>query len=245
MNMLSKVVEAKEAQKLAYQSYRLPSPEDVDLIIEAKKQEDRRMKIIEKHQDDPLKAAKKEANRIMVEAQEKLQEAQLEAAALKSRQEKEIRDSLEKEYLAKLEAGLKALKQNYVKTVDILGKLKEILYRKSEAELLDLVYSITRKVIGDEIKTSPQLVISMLEKGFKKIKEAKQYEIKVHPLDYQLLSQAKGNLQEILKGPGAIKFTQDESVERGGCKIITESGEISSEPGKQLDIIIKELADGT
>lgn len=245
MNMLSKVVEAKEAQKLVYQAYHLPSPEDVDLIIEAKKQEDRRMRIIEKHQDDPLKAAKKEANRIMVEAQEKLQEAQLEAAALKSRQEKEIRDVLEKEYHAKLEAGLKAIKQSYVKTAETLGKLKEVLYRQSEAELLDLVYSITRKVIGDEIKTSPQLVISMLEKGFKKIKEAKQYEIKVHPLDYQLLSQSKENLQEILKGPGAIKFTQDEGVERGGCKIITESGEISSEPGKQLDIIIKELADGT
>lgn len=243
--MLSKIVEAKDAQKLVVHAYHLPSPEDVDLIIEAKKQDDRRMRIIEKHQDDPLKAAKKEANRIMVEAQEKLQEAQLEAAALKSRQEKEIRDTLEKEYHAKLEAGLKAMKQNYLTTAETLAKLKEVLYKQSEAELLDLVYSITRKVIGDEIKTTPQLVVAMLEKGFKKIKEAKQYEIKVHPLDYQLLSQAKENLQEILKSPGSIKFTQDERVERGGCKIITESGEISSEPGKQLDIIIKELADGT
>lgn len=243
--MLSKVVEAKNAQDLKIQAYVLPSPEDVDQILEARKQEARRRKIIDKHQDDPLKAAKKEANRIMVEAQEKLNEAQLEATAMKSRQEREIREILTKEFQAKFEKNLESAKKNYLTTVETLGKLKEVIYRQSEAELMELVFNIARKVIGDEIKTSPKMVVEMLEKGFKKIKDAKQYEIKVHPMDYQILSAEKERLQEILKTTGSVKFTQDENVERGGCKIVTESGEISSEPGKQLDIIIKELSDGT
>lgn len=243
--MLSKVVEAKDIQNLSIQEYVLPSPEDVDEILEGRKQEARRRKIIDKHTDDPLKAAKKEANLIMVEAQEKLNEAQLEAMALKSRQEKEIRETLTKEFQAKFEKNLKEAKGNYINTIETLGKLKEVVYKQSEAELMDLVFSIAKKVIGEEIKTSPQMVVEMLERGFKKIKDAKQYEIKVHPLDYQILSAEKERLQEILKTSGSVKFTQDEGVERGGCKIVTESGEISSEPGKQLDIIIKELSNGT
>lgn len=243
--MLSKVIGSEKTQDLQIQEYVLPSPEDVDEILEIRKQEARRRKIIDKHKDDPLKAAKKEANRIMVEAQEKLSEAQLEAAAMKSRQEKEIRDTLTKEFQAKFEKSLKDAKQNYQTTIETLAKLKEVIYRQSEAELMDLVFSITRKVLGEEIKTSPKIVVEMLAKGFEKIKDAKQYEIKVHPMDYEILSTDKESLQEILKTSGNVKFTQDEGVERGGCKIVTESGEISSEPGKQLDIIIKELSDGT
>jgi flagellar assembly protein FliH len=243
--MLSKVVEAKNTQDLNVQEYILPSPEDVDQILKERKQEAKRRKIIDNHKDDPLKAAKKEANRIMVEAQEKLNEAQMEATALKSRQEKEIRETLTKEFQAKFEKSLKEAKQNYLNTSETLAKLKEVIYKQSEAELMDLVFSIAKKVIGEEIKTSPKVVIAMLEKGFEKIRDAKQYEIKVHPLDYQVLSTEKESLQEILKTSGSVKFTQDESVERGGCKIVTESGDISSEPGKQLDIIIKELSDGT
>ncbi len=243
--MLSKVVGAKDTQELQIQEYVLPSPEDVDQIVEIRKQQTRRQRIITNHKDDPLKAAKKEANRIMVDAQEKLNEAKLEAAAMKSRQEKEIREALKKEFQVKFEKKLKEAKQNYSNTIETLGKLKEVIYKQSEAELMDLVFSIVHKVIGEEVKTSPQVVVQMLEKGFEKIKDAKQYEIKVHPMDYQILSDEKESLQEILKTSGSVKFTQDEGVERGGCIIVTESGEISSEPGKQLDIIIKELSDGT
>ncbi len=49
---------------------------------------------------------------------------------------------------------------------------------------------------------------------------------------------------EIVKTSGAVKLTKDEHIERGGCKIVTELGEISSEPGKQLDIIMRELSNG-
>ncbi|MCP5106255.1 MAG: hypothetical protein GY950_22910 [bacterium] len=243
--MLSKVVTGEDVEQVAIQEYVLPKPEQVDLIVEDRKREVKRRKIIENHHDDPLAAARKEANIILVEAQEKLKEAQLEAGALKNRQEKEIRARLEKEFQAKLEKGLKDSQNNYLNTMETLGKLKQVVYKQSEQQLMDLVFSITRKVIGEEVQTSPRIVMEMLQKGFEKVKEAKQYEIKLHPVDYDVLLKEKESLKEILKTSGTVNFTRDESVERGGCKIITESGEISSEPGEQLDIILKELSDGT
>lgn len=242
--MLSKIVDADNATQLELKSYTIPSPDEVELIIEDRKRHARRRKVIDTHKEDPLAAAKKEANQILVEAQEKLKDAQTEAAALKNRQEKQIRTKLEKEFQAKMDQQLAGLKTNYTTTLAALGTLKDTIYKQSEVELMEMVFSITRKIIGDEVKTSPQVILSLLQKGFEKIKSATRFEIKIHPGDYQLLGQQEEKIKEMLNTTGSVIFTEDESVERGGCKIVTDSGEISAEPGKQLDIIKKELANG-
>lgn len=243
--MLSKVVRANETNKLGLRQYVVPSAEEIDLMQDNRNQEAKRKNFLDGYKQDPLAAARKEANLILAGAQEKLKAAQQEAGALKARQEKEIRTLMEKEFQAKLAAEMAQIKKSFLDAMATLAKLKESIYQKNEKELMELVFSITRKVIGDEIKSSPQVVKGMLQKGFEKIKEARQYEIKLHPADYESLSKEKGGLNEIIKTSGTINFTKDETVEQGGCKIITESGEISSEPGKQLDIIIKELSDET
>lgn len=243
--MLSKVIRAHETNKVDLRQYVVPSSEEIDLLQEDRKLEAKRKNFLDEYKQDPMAAARKEANLILASAQEKLKSAQQEASALKARQEKEIRTLMEKEFKTKLDAELAQIKKNSQDALDALAKLKETIYKESEKDLMELVFSITRKVIGDEIKSSPQVVKGMLQKGFEKIKEARQYEVKLNPADYETLSQEKGGLNELIKTPGTINFSKDETVEQGGCKIITESGEISSEPGKQLDIIKKELSDET
>lgn len=243
--MLSKIVSGEKTETLELLEYHVPTPEQIDDIIEDRKHEAQRRRIVTETIDDPLKAAKQEANKILAEAQDKLKNAKVEALTLKARQEKDIRKQMEKEYQQKLEAELAQLRQNYQTTVETLGTLQQLMYNKNEKELVDMVFSVTRKVIGDEIKTTPEIVMGMLQRGFEKIKEAKEFYIKLHPEDYEMVVKQKAQLKEMLQTSGSIEFEQDESVERGGCKIVTDSGEISSEPGKQLEIIMKELADET
>lgn len=243
--MLSKVIKAEETGKKGIRQYVLPSTDEIDMMVEQRNLDTKRKNLLAEYKHDPLSAARKEANLILLNAQEKVKAAQVEAGALKTRQEKEIRSLLEKEFQVKMDAELAKIRKNSLDSMMALAKLKEIVYQQNEKELMELAISITKKVIGDEIKTSPPLVIGMLKKGFEKIKDARQFEIKLHPVDFDLLSQEKGGLNEIVKTSGTLHFTKDESVERGGCRIISESGEISTEPGKQVDIIIKELLDET
>ncbi|MCP4147439.1 MAG: hypothetical protein GY757_06785 [bacterium] len=243
--MLSKIVSSDNVQTLDIQPFVIPSEFEVEQIIDDKKREAKRRKIVDSNKDDPIQAAKKEANLILLEADKKIKDAELEAETIKIRKEKEIRAQLEQEYMVKMEKELKSLRQNYIESLETLAKLKKILFMQSEKEFMELIFSIARKVVGDEIETSPQVVMQMLEKGFERLKDANEFEIKVHPLDYDVLLKDKEILKDIISTSGTVKFTKDESVERGGCRIVTESGEISSEPGTQLDIIIKELANGT
>lgn len=244
-NMLSKVIRAGETGKLGLRPYAAPSIEEIDRVLEQRTLDLKRRNFLEEYKHDPLAAARKEADLILINAQEKLKAAQMEAVALKTRQEKEIRALLEKEFQAKMDAELANIRKNSLEALTELAKLKEIVYYQNEEELMELAISITRKVIGDELKTSPQLIKGMLQRGFEKIKDGRQFEIKLNPFDYEVLSKEKGGLNELLKISGTIHFTKDENVERGGCKIIADSGVISSEPGKQLDIILKELLDET
>ncbi|MCP5051407.1 MAG: hypothetical protein GY940_29845 [bacterium] len=242
--MLSKIVSGEDVKTLELQPFHLPTQDDIQSLLEEKKRESQRDRIINENKDDPVQAAKKEANAILIDAQEKLKAAEAEATVMKNRKEKEIRTKLEKEFQAKLEEEIKTLKQNFSDSLEDLGTLKQVIYKKSENQLMQMVFSITRKVIGEEVKTSPEIVLVMLKKGFEKIKGAKEFEIKINPVDYETLAGKKGEVSQMLKAAGNVKFTKDEQVEVGGCQIVTELGEISSEPGKQLDIIMRELSNG-
>lgn len=239
--MLSKIVPEKEVETEVFEKYVFPSADEVGLIIAERKRELQRERIVEENPDDPVKAARNEANKILVEAQEKLKAAEVEANVLKNKKEKELRMVLEKEFQAKLEQQLNQLKQSYTTSLEELALLKQALYKNSETQMMDLVFAVARKVIDDEIKTSPELVVKMMRKGFDKVSEAKECEVRINPQDYDLALQLKDEIKESLKTAGAVKFTKDDAVDRGGCKIITEHGEISSEPGQQLDIIMREL----
>ena len=137
----------------------------------------------------------------------------------------------------------KQAQQNYFNSLEELATLKQTIYNQLENQLMDLVFSVSHKVIGTEIKTSPGIILTMLKKGFDKIKDAIEYEIKINPADYETIINKKDEIKEILKSPRSVKFTKDEKIERGGCQIITEQGEISSEPVRLLDIIKSELSD--
>ena len=121
MNMSSKIISAKEVEKLQLKKFEIPSPEEIQLIIEEKKQEAQRKEIIESNKQDPVGAARSEANRILNEAREKLKQAETEASLLKIQMEKELRAQLEKEYREKFRQQLKQARQNYFKSLDDEG----------------------------------------------------------------------------------------------------------------------------
>jgi flagellar biosynthesis/type III secretory pathway protein FliH len=153
--------------------------------------------------------------------------------------EKKKRETRRKEIVD----GNKQAQQNYFNSLEELATLKQSIYNQLENQLMDLVFSVSHKVIGTEIKTSPGIILTMLKRGFDKIKDAIEYEIKMNPADYDTIINKKDEIKAILKTPGSVKFTKDREIELGGCQIITEQGEISSEPGRQLDIIKSELSD--
>jgi len=241
--MLSKIIEKKKIEPDTVKKFLFPSPKEMKVFIEKKKESQERENILNKNKDDPLEAARKEANKMLGEAQEKLKEAEIQGNMLVRDKLAVMKNKMESQFQEKLESETRNLKENYLNTLEELAKLREIIYKKNENEFMNLVFSIVKKIVGEEVKTSPDVVLTMLKKGFEKTSKQEKYEIKINPLDYEILLKNRESLKEITDSSGNINFIKDETIERGGCRIITETGEISSEPHKQLEVIVSEMSD--
>jgi len=243
--MLSRIVSEQDIRPEKFDKFFYPTPEDNFRVLEERKREIERTRIVEDNKEDPLAAAKQEALRILAEAQDKLKQAEVEAGLTRSKMETALREKLKQEYQARFDTGIREIEQRFTDSLAELTELKDSIYKSSEKELLELVFQVLKKVVGDEVKATPGIIMSMLQKGFAKVKDASRYEIKINPADYEILLANKEKIKEIVRTSGSVKFVKDEGIERGGCRIITESGEISSEPSTQLAVIFNELRHGS
>jgi flagellar biosynthesis/type III secretory pathway protein FliH len=150
--MLSKIVRSEQAEELELKPFVLPTHKELGLIIAKKKQQIQGKKLCYKQKNDTVNAAGKEAD--------------AETSLLIKQKEQEIRRQLEKEYQAKLIQQVKQVQQNYTNSLEELTTSKQILYNKSEDQLVDLVFSIVRKVIASEIEATPEVVLGMLKRSF-------------------------------------------------------------------------------
>lgn len=82
--------------------------------------------------------------------------------------EEKKRETQKKEILGK---EYQEKSQQQVKQVGKLATLKQTIYNQLENQLMDLLLSIIHEVIGTETKISPDILLSMLKKGFAKIKD--------------------------------------------------------------------------
>lgn len=240
--MLSKIIPASELEPGNARPYNYLSSAEINLLVERKKRENERKQIIEANPDDPVRAARDEAHRILREAQEKMKEAELEAAVLKGRIEKEVRDRLGRECQLKISEEMEPVRRRLQETLAEMATVRERMVVAMESDLLNMVFTITRKIMGDEVRTDPETVLRMLRKGFDQLKDASRYEIHVHPEDYEWMMTQQGTLKGLPLSSNSYKMVQDGSVEKGGCRIVSDSGEVSTEPSRQLEVIIKELS---
>jgi flagellar assembly protein FliH len=239
--MLSEVLSSDRLNDTRYNKYIPPSKLEVSELIENNRQKKDREIFIEKHKEDPESAAKDKADEILAIAQEKYKSLEIEANTLKIKAENDIRQQLLNEFEGKLREAVKDVSGNYFDSIKKLNILKKNIYDNSEQELLKLVFQITKKVIGNEIKSNPEIVIEMLRKGFERVRNSDQYEIRVNPADFEMISNNKDKLADIIQSGSEIRFIKSDNIERGGCIIKTGIGEVVTEPSKQLDTIKKDI----
>jgi flagellar assembly protein FliH len=234
---LSRLIDTQKIKSDKLKPFVSPTTAELDALMDERRRERERMQIVETSKKDPVGSAKKEALRILAEAQEQAKEIQKQMDGISVQKEREIRHKLEQEFQQKLEK----IQSQFNDSLEELAELKDLIYKNTEAELINLVYAIVKKIVGEEVKTSPNIIMNMLTKGFENIKKATVLEIRIHSKDYDILLAHKERVRKLIDTSKTIKFVRDDSVERGGCKIITEAGDISSEPSQQLEVIIKEL----
>ena len=103
-----------------------------------------------------------------------------------------------------------------------------------EPELASLSISIAEKIIGMALKSSPDVVLSVVRQAMLKIKSRQQVTVRVHPDDVEHVKANKDLFIKLVEGIKELNVEPDNRVDRGGCLIETNLGNTDARIKTQL-----------
>jgi flagellar assembly protein FliH len=172
---------------------------------------------------------------------------ELEEKALKQTREKALfieKEAFEKGYAQGEKDGLELGKRRIETTAQqLLHVLREIagqrdgLYRAFEKEMLQLTFSIARKVIHHEVMMREEIISGVLREAFRQVADRRKVTVHVHPIDHHYLMTHPDHIP-FASGEEGIKVIEDPSVTRGGCLLETSLGAIDATLESQVDEIV-------
>ena len=143
-----------------------------------------------------------------------------------------------------LEQSRKQL-QHYTTELDRLLKTFEQplteLDNQLERELLSLVIAIVRQLVRREVKSDPNLIIGVVREALSILPvNSRNVRLLVHPEDADLIREiyALGDTEV------GWQLVEDPVINRGGCKVVTETSQIDATLDSRLASLIAPLLAG-
>ncbi|MDJ0808661.1 MAG: FliH/SctL family protein [Desulfobacterales bacterium] len=159
----------------------------------------------------------------------------------------QLEDTAKKAYaegFAQGEADAKALAAQ--QTAPLLAALENViaeltdtrqkLQQQIESEVVDLALHVGRKIVGQALEITPELVADIVQAAVQKVEDPEKITIRLNPTDIRHIQSTPG--RTILEGRAErIQFEEDEGIEAGGCLVQTEYGEIDARIENQFRAI--------
>ncbi len=234
--------------------------EKARLLSVAQEEAEKIKKEAERVAFDEVKRKNNQAQRIRQEAEDEakrlLEEARQKAAEL----EAEIRGRVEKiEQEAREKGGGEGREQGYQegraevqRLIDNLQRIisaaierRNLIIEESETQVINLVLLIAKKVIKVISENQKNVVINNVVQALRKLKSRGEVVIRVNLADLELTSAHIGDFMKMVENVKSITVLEDSSVDRGGCILETDFGQIDARISSQLSEIeerILELA---
>ncbi|NLM44771.1 MAG: hypothetical protein GX201_12315 [Clostridiales bacterium] len=193
---------------------------------------------------------KKQYETIIEEAHEMyaniIEEANKEAKRIMEEKYNEIeifkKKELEKAYEQGFRKGYDEARKKTEKIIDEainirqnLEKRKESIYKDAEEDIVELILSISKKIIGDEIQQNKNAIISQIKLALEKCTYKSKVTVKVSSEDYPNVLVNKGVIESLVEGISELEILEDKFLKKGDCIIDTPSGEVNSSIELQIE----------
>ncbi len=130
-----------------------------------------------------------------------------------------------------LELGKKRMEKMISQCHHLLQEIahqREELFRTYEKEMVQLVLSVSRKVIHREVMLQDEIISEVLQEAFRQVVDSRKVVVHVNPIDYQTLVTHPDRFPMAQRNRDDIQFIEDRSIEKGGCLLETSFGEIEA-----------------
>jgi len=118
---------------------------------------------------------------------------------------------------------------------------KETLFRENEVAIVQLAFEIAKKVVHQEISINPDLILYVVREALKKINQGSSLIVRLNPEDVAIFERGMKTYLPEIKQFTDVQIVSEESIERGGCILESDSGIINAELDVQLQKIEESL----
>ena len=188
-----------------------------------------------------LQAAQKKANEALTAAAQKIQQFQ-ELAKTKAEEANKAA------YAQGLEQGrVDGRQQGHDEYLKLMLHARDLyiqaikerdkLIDNTEPELARLSVAIAERLIGQEINSNGEFIMSVVRDALADCKDREQVIIRVAPDDYHLVNNDRSTFARMVEGLKDFDLVIDSKIEPGGCIIETNLGNIDARLNTQIAAI--------
>ena len=219
------------------------------MLAQAQAEAEKIKKEAEKVAFDEVKRKNNQAQKIRQDAEDQAQvilaEARTKATELeneiKSRVTQTEREAYEKGHADGHEKGFEEGKAEVARLVESLHSIitkaiekRNEIIQEAETQIINLVLLIVKKVIKVISENQKNVVINNVVQALRKLKSRGDVVIRVNLADLELTSEHVKDFMKMVENVKSITVLEDSSVDRGGCIIETDFGQIDARISSQL-----------
>ncbi len=174
-----------------------------------------------------LAQARREAESIRARAEEAGQQQAIEAA----------RQVTSREVAEKWTT----LKPTLEELIGAIEQARETWIRDWEKQVAHLSTAIAEKIIHRELQADPGISRQWVHEALELATGSRRLKVYLSPSEYDALGEQRQAIADVIGSTAKTEFVADPTIQSGGCRVVTEHGEIDCRLESQLARIEEEL----
>jgi flagellar assembly protein FliH len=188
--------------------------------------------------DDYLKTVQHEAAKIVQQAHQQAEQIRRQAeVAGRKAAEAAVERILDEKVARRMDTLLPALEQLVREINDAKGELQAHWERSA----VKVATAIAERIIRREVAGQPQITLEAITEALRLAAGTAEITLRVNPTDYENLGSQIDRLAETLCQLAPSAIVADPAVSAGGCRVVTQFGEIDQTIESQLRRIEQDL----
>ena len=202
-----------------FQQKGILSPRIQKLMDEARQETERMLAAAEEQANQMLDAAQKRSEQIEAEAYQKA----FEQGEIAGRQ-------LGEQKLDMIIRNLRGI-------IDSFAAQQDVIFRSNEEEFVKIAFMISLQLIQRELHQDPTVILDVVRAALAKVQRASRLTLFVSPHDFRFLENQLELLQTLTRTGTQVSVEPDDSIHRGGCRVVSDTGEIDA----TIDLMLENI----
>jgi flagellar assembly protein FliH len=132
------------------------------------------------------------------------------------------------------ERKIETMMRRYADTIQEIGGLKPAYYAQAERDVVKLALEVAKKIVHRDVQVDREIIQTLVRVALSHVAAKSAVTIHLHPADYSFMIEQRAAALKPGESDRELVLVSDKAIERGGCLIETECGDIDARIGEEF-----------